>query len=53
MKTKKDSLILTEKEICHYFYFLGAADGVINSLKGTMPDFEKRFKEFKNKNKKQ
>lgn len=38
-----------EKETCHYFYYLGAADGILKSLSREVekkPDFEKRYKEF-------
>ncbi len=41
---------ITEEQICHYFYYIGAADGVSNVFSKDAFDhskFKKRYKEFK------
>jgi hypothetical protein len=42
----KGEWISVEKELLHYFYYIGAADGIANSLSGGKPDFEKRYTEY-------
>lgn len=44
------SLVDNEHEVLHYFYYIGAADGIAKSLSkdGGNPDFNKRLTEFKN-----
>jgi len=37
---------VTAMEVFNYFYYLGAADGIAESLSGEKPDFDKRFAEF-------
>jgi len=35
------------REICHFFYHLGAADGIISSIGGKKTDFNERFGDWK------
>lgn len=52
LKTNQTNGLSTvnEYEILHYFYYIGAADGIAKSLSkdGGKPDFDKRLTEFKN-----
>lgn len=35
------------REICHFFYHIGAADGIVSGFAGKKTEFEKRYNDFK------